>query len=70
MPKKTNFHSIEFFRKVRDEQAIALSGKSAAEIIAYFSNSTYSEFDRCQAPYGNAALATQRCERQPNAERR
>jgi hypothetical protein len=62
MPKKTNFNCIEFFRKIRDEQAIALSGKSAAEIIAYF-KSTNSEFDRSHAPCGNAALATQRRER-------
>jgi len=50
MPKKTNFHCIEFFRKVRDEQAVALSGKSAAEIIAYFSKFTYPELDRSHAP--------------------
>ncbi len=37
MPKKTEFHSVDFFRKVRDEQAAALSGKSPAEIIAFFS---------------------------------
>ena len=37
MPRKTEFHSIEFFRKVRDQQAGVLAGKSAAEIVAFFS---------------------------------
>lgn len=37
MPKKTEFHSVEFFRQVRDQQAARLSGKSSAEIIAFFS---------------------------------
>lgn len=37
MPKKTEFHTIEFFRKIRDQQAAALIGKTPAEIIAFFS---------------------------------
>ena len=37
MEKKRKFHSIKFFRKVRDEQAAELAGKSPAEIIAFFS---------------------------------
>ncbi len=37
MPRKTEFHSVEFFRKVRDKQAGILAGKSAAEIVAFFS---------------------------------
>lgn len=37
MPRKTEFHSVEFFRKVRDEQASVLAGKSPAEIVAFFS---------------------------------
>lgn len=37
MPRKTEFHSIEFFRKVRDQQAGVLAGKSPAEIVAFFS---------------------------------
>lgn len=36
MPKKTEFHSVAFFRKIRDQQAAALAGKSPAEIIAFF----------------------------------
>lgn len=36
MPKKTEFHSVEFFRKVRDQQAAILSGKTPAEIVAFF----------------------------------
>ncbi len=37
MPRKTGFHSVEFFRKIRDEQASILAGKSPAEIVAFFS---------------------------------
>jgi hypothetical protein len=37
MPRKTEFHSVEFFRKVRDQQASVLAGKSPAEIVAFFS---------------------------------
>jgi hypothetical protein len=37
MQTKPEFHSIEFFRKIRDQQAAALSGKTPAEIIAFFS---------------------------------
>jgi hypothetical protein len=37
MPRKTEFHSVDFFRKVRDEQASILAGKSPAEIVAFFS---------------------------------
>ena len=36
MDKKTEFHTVTFFRKVRDKQAVALIGKSPKEIIAYF----------------------------------
>lgn len=36
MSKKTEFHSLAFFRKVRDKQAAALAGKSPQEIIAFF----------------------------------
>ena len=37
MTKKIEFHSVEFFRKVRDEHAAELSGKSTEEIITFFS---------------------------------
>jgi len=37
MPRKTEFHSVEFFRKVRDKHAGVLAGKSPAEIVAFFS---------------------------------
>ncbi len=36
MGKKTEFHAVEFVRKVRDEQAAMLAGKSPKEIIALF----------------------------------
>ncbi|MBI5437909.1 MAG: hypothetical protein HY936_03000 [Nitrosomonadales bacterium] len=36
MPKKIEFHSVEFFRKIRDQQAALLSGKTPAEIVAFF----------------------------------
>lgn len=39
MPKKTEFHSVAFFRQVRNQQAAALSEKSPAEIIAFFAGS-------------------------------
>lgn len=37
MQTKPEFHSIELFRKIRDQQAAALFGKTPAEIIAFFS---------------------------------
>lgn len=37
MDQKTEFHTVDFFRKIRDEQATVLIGKSPAEIIAFFS---------------------------------
>jgi len=38
MDRKTEeFHTVDFFRKIRDEQAAVLTGKSPAEIIAFFS---------------------------------
>ncbi len=38
MDRKTEeFHTVDFFRKIRDEQAAVLAGKSPAEIIAFFS---------------------------------
>ncbi|MGH8480304.1 MAG: hypothetical protein ACREXK_12190 [Gammaproteobacteria bacterium] len=37
MPRRTEFHSVEFFRKVRDQHASVLVGKSPAEIVAFFS---------------------------------
>ena len=37
MEQKSEFHSVEFFRKIRDEQAAALAGKPPAEILAFFS---------------------------------
>ncbi len=36
MGKKTEFHAVTFFRKVRDKQAVVLTGKSPQEIIAFF----------------------------------
>lgn len=37
MARKSEFRSVEFFRKVRDRQAAELEGKSPEQIIAYFS---------------------------------
>ncbi len=37
MERKTEFHSVEFFRKVRDKQATILEGKSPEEIIVFYS---------------------------------
>jgi hypothetical protein len=38
MTQKSEFQTVEFFRKVRDEQASFLAGKSREEIIAYFAS--------------------------------
>jgi hypothetical protein len=51
MPKKTEFHTIAFFRKVRDQQAAALSGKSPAGIIAFFAEA------KTRRPKSNPAQA-------------
>ena len=37
MTRKIEFHAVEFFRGVRDQQAALLKGRSNAEIIAFFS---------------------------------
>ena len=37
MARKIEFHAVEFFRGVRDQQAALLQGRSNAEIIAFFS---------------------------------
>lgn len=36
MALKNDFHAVDFFRKVRDEQATSLQGKTHKEIIAFF----------------------------------
>ncbi len=36
MARKIEFHAVEFFRRVRDQQAALLKGRSNAEIIAFF----------------------------------
>ena len=38
MARKTEFHAVEFFRGIRDQQATLLKGRSNAEIIAFFSS--------------------------------
>ena len=38
MARKTEFHAVEFFRGVRDQQAALLKGRSNAEIIVFFSS--------------------------------
>ena len=40
MTKNRDFHSVEFFRQVRDEHAALLSEKRQEEIIAFFGNQT------------------------------
>ena len=50
MPKKIEFHSVEFFRQIRDQQAATLSGKSPAEIIAFFSGARNSRPKSHPAP--------------------
>ena len=37
MARKTEFHAVEFFRGIRDQQAALLKGRSNTEIIAFFS---------------------------------
>ena len=37
MARKIEFHAVEFFRGIRDQQAALLKGRSNAEIIAFFS---------------------------------
>ncbi len=37
MPKKSEFKTVEFFRKVRDKQATMLADKNPKEILDYFS---------------------------------
>ncbi len=38
MVRKHDFHTVEFFRKIRDEQAATLQGKTHEEIIAFFAS--------------------------------
>ena len=38
MVQKSEFRTVEFFRKVRDKQAAMLAGKNHEEIIAFFSS--------------------------------
>ena len=40
MVQESEFRTVEFFRKVRDEQAAMLAGKNHEEIIAFFSSFT------------------------------
>lgn len=37
MTRKTEFHAVAFFRKVRDQQAAELAGRTPEQIIAFFS---------------------------------
>ena len=39
MVRKNDFHTVDFFRKVRDEQAAMLQGKNHEEIIAFLHRS-------------------------------
>ncbi len=57
MKKKSEFHSVEFFRKIRDEQVAVLADKSPGEIIAFFSQATLRPTRRSS---GRAKSATRR----------
>jgi hypothetical protein len=37
MARKIEFHAVEFFRGIRDQQAALLKGRSDADVIAFFS---------------------------------
>jgi hypothetical protein len=47
MTQKSEFRTVEFFRKVRDEQAALLVGKPHNEILAFFA-----PFDQGSIPEG------------------
>lgn len=55
MEKKSEFHSVEFFRKLRDEQAAVLANKSPAEIIEFFSQDTSRPTQRSSGRAKNVA---------------
>jgi len=59
MSQKNDFRTIEFFRKVRDEQAAMLDGKNHEDITGFFSS--FSECsdsgkvpDMSHSPSGNS----------------
>ena len=58
MPKKSEFHSVEFFREVRDKHAATLSSKSPEEIIAFFRRKPGSRLTKASSrPRSSAAEA-------------
>jgi len=61
MPKKSEFHSVEFFRKVRDKHAAILAGKSPEEVIAFFSTSPTHRLAKASSRRGKSgALGSKR----------
>jgi len=48
MAQKSEFHAVEFIRKVRDEQAARLKGKNRAEIVSFFE--TFKKKSSSQTP--------------------
>lgn len=38
MTQKSEFQTVEFFRKIRDKQASLLANRSQEEIVAYFAS--------------------------------
>jgi hypothetical protein len=53
MAKRTEIHAVEFFRKVRDDQAAALQGKTYREIIAFFSEAARKAARHTRAQHGH-----------------
>lgn len=60
MARKTEFRTVEFFRKVRDEHAARLAGKSNAEIIEFFRSSRKAASGPSARPGGRSKSAARR----------
>ena len=58
MARKNDFHTVDFFRKVRDEQAAMLQGKTHEEIIAFFSS--FREYKQSQTKQSAANAKAKR----------
>ena len=52
MTRIHNFHSVEFFRKIRDEHAALLSDRPLEEIITFFNSRVASDKGFQQARSG------------------
>ena len=58
MARKNDFHTVDYFRKVRDEQAAMLQGKTHEEIIAFFSS--FREYKQSQTKQSTANAKAKR----------